>query len=210
MTQTTPPRKYSPEAAGIGIGRKSETRFAPRMGPSVEVLRVRDEAFCGTIITMLEDAVGSGAAGLPFLRKVFAWMPCASRAKEVAGPMAVSALISRVYREGLPSVGGMLDMAQFARLRRLLSDPNVTLQDAAHVLRFSTPQSAHRFVRRMAGEAVTPWRLTSAPGSGIIARYIAAEIAPHRATWAWFDPWMSPQAYVLAHAELAARRGRVA
>jgi AraC-like DNA-binding protein len=195
-------------ATPVDFDEEGEARRMSRYAHTVpvEILRARDEAFCGTIATMLADAVGQHAAGLPWLCKVFASSPCVTAAKEVRGPLPVDSLVSRVFREGLPNIGRMLDVAQLARLRRLLADRDVTVQDAAHVLRFSSSSSAHRFVRRMAGESVAIWRLTSTPGAGMLSRYIAAEIAFHRATWSWFDPWMSPQAYTLARLEFGRTR----
>ena len=139
------------------------------------------------LVARLEAELGSAKA-LPFLRSVATAAPHVTAAYQFALG-SPSSLISRFLRWGLPSPKTYLAGARLVRAHALLaSSTQVTLDDVAVALRYSSGQAFARHVREQLGVHSTTWRLTVTT-EAVLDQYVRLFVTPYAATLAWFDPY---------------------
>ncbi len=95
-------------------------------------------------------------------------------------------LISRFRRAELPSPKAMLYWTRLTYAAWLFDDRDRTIADAAWTLRFASAQAFGRQIRCSFGMTASEFRARM-PFNVVLDRF-ANLLAPHQATWRWFDP----------------------
>ena len=170
---------------------------------------VRCEA-CGSLHTVVREGAGTAIEVVALQRLAVdlagchedvwrmmqaIWRPAPDHymsAHAVCRDLAVcdSTMAARFTRAGLPPLKTLLLYANIARVAALAETPLLPLASIAHELRFSSPQTMGRMLRRELGMPPGQARLVYT-GDAIVELFRARLILPQLARWQQFVPLLA-------------------
>lgn len=107
-----------------------------------------------------------------------------------------STFMSRFFRARLPAPKRYLAFSRLVRAARLLENTGLSIANVANQLEYSSPQSFGRHLRTMLRISALEFRHRY-DGEGMLQRFRAELILPHRATLLSFTPLTAPPGWVM-------------
>lgn len=124
-----------------------------------------------------------------FVDHLIRFAPFVSTIRALAGELRVrdSSLVSRFYRAGLPSPKKYLAATRLLYASAVLETPSTSVAQTALRLRYASPQSFGRQVRKQLGVAASQFR-DQFPFDVMANRFADHLVVQYRCTLQWFEP----------------------
>jgi AraC-like DNA-binding protein len=139
------------------------------------------------------DLLGAPEDCLQFFEALFHCSPQINTVRELSRILVVvpSTLMSRFYRERLPSPKRYLAMARLTRAAQLFENGGLSIANIADRLDYSSPQSFGRHIRGLVGLTANEFR-DRFDGEGMLQRFREELVTPYLSTLSSFHPLTTP------------------